>query len=114
MNCSHNIYEVDDGFKGTAAEVAKHLGVSNAMVYATEQRKGKTKGHRIKLENCGRNKATEYEVYDGEEKIFVGTSEEIAKKFAVTSYTARGVNWRNSKTGKAKMLWKYGIKKVEQ
>ena len=89
MNCSHNIYEVDDGFKGTAAEVAKHLGVSNAMVYATEQREGKTKGHRIKLENCGRNKATEYEVYDGEEKIFVGTSEKIAKKFAVTSYTAR-------------------------
>ena len=68
MNCSHNIYEVDDGFRGTAKEVAKYLGISTTMVHSTERFNRRAKGHHIKLERYGRNKETEYEVYDGKEK----------------------------------------------
>lgn len=108
MNCSYNTYIVDDGFEGTAEEVAKYLGVTSAMIYSAERENRKAKGHHIKLGRYGRNKETEYEVYDGEEKIFAGTGREIAKKFSVTSYAVRGASWRPN----AKLLWKYTIKKI--
>ena len=114
MNCSHNIYEVDDGFRGTAYQIADYLKISHAMVYAAEQKGTRTKGHHIKLAKDGRNIGTRYEIYEGDEKIFVGTEKEISEKFCVGPTTIRGVNLRNSKTGKAKLLCRYTVKKLQE
>ena len=108
MNYSHNIYKVDDGYIGSAKEIAKRFDITLTAVYRAISLHKKTKGHYIELFKEVRNKEHKYEVFDGKNKIFVGTGGEIAKKFCVSPHTVKGA----ARKPTAKMLYKYTIKKI--
>ena len=101
-----NVYQSDDGFIGSAKEVAEHLGATISHVYASQLHGWKIKGHEIALiKNNHRLWGKKLRVYRDDELVFEGKPEQIAKKCCVAESTVQGVIYR-----KGKLLCEYTIR----
>lgn len=75
------IYELEDGFKGSAKEIANRLGVEQCTVFRANRLRRPLKGQKIK--KIGYN-YTPYRLYRNGVFTFEGSPEEIADKIYTT------------------------------